>query len=1119
MLGFVLGGAGSGKTHYIKEQIKSLIQHNEHKVIVLVPEQYSFETEKAMLKLLGPHQVHKVDVMSFTRLGDMAFRAFGGSSIPKLDDSGRHLFMSLALEEVKEHLQFYVSRSEELIPLMLSMSAELKVCAVSPTVLIETADHAENDTLKQKMKEVGLILSAYDALVAQSYLDPLDDLQRLKITFTEHAFFTDYHIYIDSFKGFTQQEFDLIELMMIQAQQVTVSLTCDTLDSGTGADVFARVRHTAHVLIRLARQNHVQICAPVMLQFGIRFASEALKQAERQLFRPIQTPVHLEPQCISLYCGDTIYSEAAYIGAAIRNLVMDEGYRYEDFTIISRTLDSYHSILGAALEQYEIPFFMDTPRSVFSEPLMCLVLSALQVLKSGFSSDELFNYLKTGLAGLTAYEISLLENYTFLWNLSGKQWMMEWTANADGFVEQQTSEQQKRLKEINQLRERAVKPLLTLQKRIQEGNGFIFAKAIYQLLEDLKVSVSLQKLSHQLEQLGCLEEAEQQARLWNILMEILDQCASVLEREVLTVQRFAELLRLMILSYDVAGIPQTLDHVTIGTADRMRPAQPKVVFVIGAVQGEFPAVPTSGSIFSETERRTFVDLGISLSDTVEERVIEEQYLAYTAVTSASHKLYITWHCADASGEVKTPSVIVSEIRKIFPFLQTQTEKSIEKTWLACTAESAFFMMAKEYRSPSKLQSTLKALFLQRNGYRERLAALDYACKKHVHRFVHVDYAKKLFQNKSISATQIEQYYLCSFQYFCRYGLNIRERRVAEIDQLEYGSFIHYLLEKIFALYGASEICKMTEAVLQESIKILISEYIDLKLGGNKDKTPRFRFVFRRIADSAQTIIRHIAKELAQSQFQPIGYELSLTEGGDIEPLQVVLPDGGSVYVEGKVDSTDVMEKDGVRYIRVIDYKTGRKEFKLGDVMHGINMQMLIYLAAFIQSGRYQPAGVLYMPASRPVISVPRSARPDTVEKEINKKLRMNGIVINDTNIICGMEEEADGIYIPVALKNGAPQSKESILSADEMNCILHYIEYLIGNMAQRLQQGYVEANPLQGDYDGCQYCSYFAVCQHEKDDRHNTQICLKKDKMIEWLMENGGERNEQSVDAGAAKCD
>ncbi len=1118
MLQLVLGRAGSGKTHYMRHMAKQLTEQNTEKIMLLVPEQYSFESEKAMLRLLGPAQAGCVEVTSFTRLTDTAFRAYGGSGIPKLEESGRSIFMSLALEEVKEELEFYVARPEELIPLMLSVSTELKMCAVPPARLLETAQETEDEKLRQKLREVGLILSAYDALVAQSYLDPLDDLQRLKQIFSQHHFFAGYHIYIDSFKGFTQQEFDLIELMLSQAGQVTVALTCDTLDHEAGAEVFSRVRHTANVLTRLARRNHVAVSAPVMLTDGVRFAQTDLDRLEQQVFRVEKQPFSHTPDGIGLFSGETVYSEAAYIGAAIRHLVMNEGYAYRDFAIIARNLDPYRGVLDTALERYEVPYFMDTPRSVYAEPLMCMVLYALQILKSGFSSDNVFVYLKTGLAGLTPCEISMLENYTFLWKISGKKWLTEWTANVDGFVERQTEAQQKQLAELNRLREKAVKPLVRLQKRLKDGSGQVCAKALYQFLEEMETPSALQALSDKLEKMGRPDTARQQVQLWNILMEILDQCASGLAEEVLTVQRFAELLRLMILSCDVAGIPQSLDHVTVGTADRMRPAQPKVVFVIGAVQGEFPAVPNSGGIFSDPERQSLIAMGLPLSDTAAEAAIEERYLAYAALTGASHRLYITWHRAGLTGEAKTPSAIVQEVKGVFPLLEVQTEAQMEKAYFACTAEAAFSVAAKEYRGQTPLYAALKEMFAQKEGYAERWQALERAGETTAYRFAKPEYAKKLFRDQmSVSATQIEQYHLCPFQYFCRYGLNLRERRPAEMDQMEYGSLIHYLIQQMFEAHSAKEIAAMEKTVLTGAVQKEIAAYVNMKMGGSEDKTERFRFVFRRIADSACVVIAHIARELSQSKFRPVGHEMALkAQGGDFPPLAISLQDGTVVRVEGKIDRTDVMEENGVQYVRVVDYKTGKKEFKIGDILHGVNMQMLIYLAALVQSGRYRPAGVLYMPASRPIISVSRSAKPDAVEREINKQLRMNGVIVNDASVICGMEEQAQGLYIPVVLKDGVPRSQESLLNADEMQKVLEYVQLLIGRMAKNLQQGHVQANPLQGAYDGCQYCPYFAVCRHEKEDGGNLQYCCKKDEVLEQIKQQEGESaDEQDMDAGA----
>ena len=335
-------------------------------------------------------------------------------------------------------------------------------------------------------------------------------------------------------------------------------------------------------------------------------------------------------------------------------------------------------------------------------------------------------------------------------------------------------------------------------------------------------------------------------------------------------------------------------------------------------------------------------------------------------------------------------------------------------------------------------------------------------------------ARNLFGNRMhMSATQIEKYHLCRFQYFCRFGLNVKERRAAELDALEYGSLMHYLLEQMFRRYSAEEIAEMSGKELKEKIQEYLDSYIETKLGGKENKTQRLAYLLARIADSAQVILSHVAKELCKSAFRPADFELGIGYG-DVPALKIPLPDGGEVEINGKVDRVDVMQYGDVKYLRVIDYKTGHKEFKLSDVIYGINMQMLIYLAALSENGgeRYgelAPAGVLYVPANKPVVSLPRGAEKGKQALEAAKKMRMNGLVVDDEHVAAGMEP-------PEALK------LDCKVSSGDLEKVMNRIKRLIRSMAQELRSGKIEALPLEGEYDACAWCPYAAVCGREKDD-------------------------------------
>ncbi len=1113
MLRFILGRAGGGKTETVRAMLKEMARSSEKKLMLIVPEQSSFDNERAMLHLLGAKDVQRVEVTSFTRLADAVFRCYGGAAGRRLDDGGRSIFMSLALEQVKDQLTFFRKSAEntELIALMLSASSELKMCGVTPPELSQAARSVPQGTLRQKTEELSLILSAYDALVAQSYIDPLDDLTRLAAVLREHDYFDGYTVFLDAFQSFTVQEYQIIQIILNQSEDLYTALCADKLDDPEqGMGLFSLVRRTGKQLIRMAKQSGVRVAAPEILESGRRYEAPALAAVEAGAYRFGRSPSAYSADGVTIYEAKNAYDESAFVAATIRNLVLEQDYRYRDFAIIARSTDRYRGVLDPALERWQIPYFMDNPRPIDAEPLIRLVLAAFQIVLTGFSSDAVFSYLKTGLAGLNTEQIAQLENYAFVWNISGKKWKQEWTEHPRGFAETMTETDTRRLKEINESRAAAISPLTRFAAKLKDTDGEVMAAAVYALLQEIGAPKHLKEL---VQRLSACEEpalAERQLRLWDLLMEILDQTALVLRGRSLSVSRYAELLRLVILANNMASIPQGLDEVPVGTADRVHVNAPKVVFLMGAVQGEFPLAPGGGAVFSDSERRELIQLGLPLNDTMEGVAVQERFLAYSAMSAASQKLYISYPAAGAQGEASAPSSIPAEVCAILPRVPIQSELTLPQTYFANAKEPAFELMAQQWNHNTSISATLKSLFAQR-GEEYRLQAIDRAAEKHPAVFADAARARDLFDmNMHVSATQIEKFFLCRFQYFCRYGLNVQERRAAEMDALEYGSLMHYLLEKLFRDTGSAGILAMMEEELRKEILRLLNIYVETKLGGMANKTPRFAYLFSRLADSAQVIALHIAQELAQSEFNPADFELAIG-GGGIPPLLIPLPDGGSVEIDGKIDRVDLLTRDGVSYIRIIDYKTGHKEFKLSDVIYGMNMQMLIYLAAICENGgeRYgtvAPAGVLYMPANRPVISASRGVSADKLEEEAAKKLRMDGLVLDDAEVISAMERGANGKYIPVALKDGAPAKRDHVVSEQELNGVMKHIKSLVGSMVRELHGGQVAAVPLAGDYDACAWCPYAAVCGHEQDDPTRDMQRWDRDAAIQELtLQNGGE--------------
>ena len=1091
MLHLVLGRSGSGKTEYLRSQAAQLAE-KEQKVMLLVPEQYSFETERAVLHRLGPQKARFIEVTSFTRLCDLVMRQTGGLAGRRLDDGGRNILMALALEGVKDRLTLFRRQADsiELVNRMLSALSEFKMCGISPQQLRGVAQELDEGNLRQKAEETALVLEAYDALIAQSYLDPLDDLTRLAGCLERFDFFAEYTVLLDAFNGFTMQEFSVLRWVMRQAQDLYISLCIDPFALHNTQDklgLFASVRATASALMRLAKQNGVGIAVPVELSSPHRFAGEDLAWVERYLFRPEKEVYSGAVEHVTLYAAADPYSEAEYVARTIRRMVMEQGLHYRDFAVLCRDTGAYQGILDAALEKYEIPCFMDRREPIDAKPLMNLVLTAFEVVQSGYRSDLLFCYLKTGLAGLDVEEISVLENYVLLWGLSGNRLKQPFTGHPEGFAGQMTPKDEETLQSLNALRCRAMDPLLAFEKRIAQTDGEGMARAVYRLLQEVDAPQRLKELAAGLEAAGEFNLADEQLRLWDLLMQILDQTALVIGTTAISSKRYMELLRLVVNTGDIGFIPQGLDEVAVGTADRSRPVNPPYLFVIGAVEGEFPRTPVPAGVFSDAERRLLLAQGLPMYDSLEGLALEERFLAYTAVTAGGRHLFLSWHTADCAGKDCSPSILVREIQGILPGVAVSDDFAAPDSQAVWAQRPAFEYAARYWRDTSPVADTLKLYFQQQDDYQGKIEALQRVVSDR-QVYLEPQAAKRLFGGqKKLSASQVERFYLCKFQYFCRYGLRAKERRPASFDALEYGSLMHFLLEHILARYSGRALAALPQQELRQELAGLLEDYVQQQLGGWEDKSPRFRFLYSRLSATAEVLIRHIGEELAQSEFTPVDYELQIQEGGPVEPLHVVLPGGEQVAVEGKVDRVDIMEKDGVKYVRVVDYKTGSKDFRLSDVLYGLNMQMILYLAAVWENGtkRYGkvlPAGVLYMPAGKPLVSADRDVPSERVQAQLQRKLRMNGLVLEDPTVLRGMEAQAQGVFIPVALKDGQPAKLDSVASLTQMGVLVKHIEHLIEGMAKTLYAGDVRPEPASGEYDACAWCPYGAVCGHEKDD-------------------------------------
>ena len=1123
MLHIIFGRSGSGKTRSALNAAADAAKKGSETVLI-VPEQFTFETERALVRTFGAKSCLEIEVLSFSRLAHRVMSECGGLACRYIDNCGRNVIMRFALRQVADMLKVYSKQAESaaFVKTMVDTVAEYKVCGIDAGMLEEAAKKTDGGLLKHKLSDIAIIMRTYCALLENGFSDPLDDLTRLAKKLDDFPFFDRKTVIIDGFKGFTPQERKVIGKILCQSSDVYVTLCAESLGSADTSGLFSPVEKTARQLVALANRCGSKAAPPVKLTKTHRFECDSLSYLESAVFRPDAKPFRGNAPEIHIISAQNTYDEAKFAACEVTRLVRETGCRFGDIAIISRGLDLYDGILDTVFEQYGIPLFYDCRKGVATHPLMALVLSLLNIMTANFRQEHVLRYLKTGLSGFSTIETSRIENYMLMWDIKGEcLWGGEWKGSPSGFDSRKGTGDADELESLNALRERFYEPIAALKGKMEDGGQ---ARALYDFLCENGVRDAVTDACRALKDAGETRLSGEYGQIWEKLVSMLDQITIAAGDTRLTLGDFASVLGQAIENTDLGSIPPSLDAVAAGDAERMRTGGAKYVFVIGLAEGVFPRAAARGGLISDSERRSLIALGLELSPPAGEQAAEERFYAYKALTCASRGVYLTCPRGDAAGRALRPSYFLPAVKRLFPNCAAVDNALADPLETVANEKTAFELMACGYGEDTPLQTALKSFFEEKPDYAARVAALDRAAGGRRLHFSNAATARALYgEEMRVSPSRIETFWQCRFLYFCRYGLRAKPRKRAELDAPEIGTVIHFVLEKLLSQTSGRGLANVPENELEQMTGALLDEFARVYLGGLDDKPERFRHLFSALADTVICLVKHMAEEFAQSGFVPVDFELAIAPDGDAAPYEISLPDGGRLVVGGKVDRVDTLNLNGKTYLRVVDYKTGTKTFNLSDLLYGLNLQMFIYLFTLCESsgGRYgkikdvMPAGVLYEPAKKPEVSAPRRAEPQTISAQADRELRMNGLITDEPDVILGMESSGAGRFIPASVKEAADSDgtvryavsgRSSVASMEQFGILRRHIDKTLLAMAKTLRAGDAAAVPVNGlGYNPCKYCDYACVCGFEPGSEVKGIAPVDKDDAWKKMKEGGGD--------------
>ena len=1053
MLHLLLGRDWTANRDRILDRIADDVKHRRGGRILMVPELISHETERRLCTAAGDTASRYAEVLSFTRLARRVTEDMGFAPMDCLDNGGRVVAMASAARQLSSRLKAYAAvetRPEFLTGLIVGVD-EFKRCCISAQDLRMASLETEG-TLAQKLEELSLQMEGYDTLCSRRKRDPRDQMTWLLEQMEDGSFAKEHVFYIDGFPDFTRQHMAILEHLIRESESVTVSLNCDRPESALLS--FEKAGQTASELLRIAKAAGVDVQVEVVPE-----KETALAYVRGRLFQGT-IDAAVDASVLKLYQTESSYRECVAAAQEVMALVRG-GCRYRDITLVFTDPSVYMPLISLVFNRFHIPVYQSGTEDILQKNVITTVLNALDAALSGFDRRSVLRYLRSGLSPLNTDEGDIVENYAIVWGIRGQQWLTDWTFHPEGLSGLWNPQSEKQLRDINDARERSMAPLARLSSGFRNATNLRGqVLALYDFLEDIRLGERLLKQAEELDEAGDNRSAQILNQLWEILLSALEQLHDVLGETHWEDEHFVRLLRLLLSQYDVGTIPPVLDAVQAGPVSAMRCHQQKHMILLGAQEGSLPGYPGSQGLLTDQERVQLRQLGVPLTGGAMEGIQAEFAEIYGVFCGATESVRV--YCSS-----EQPSFVFRRLSEMAGGV-TAVEEELSFAQ-ADAAEAAAFL------SRWDAAETAGRLNLAEE-FREAARRRDYDLGK-----VEPEHIRSLYGSTlNLSASQIDRQAECRLSYFLKYGLRAQERKEATVDPAEFGTYVHAVLEntcreiKNLGGFGVVSLEQTMEIAHRHSDAYAAEHFSQLQ-------SERITYLFRRNVRELDMVVAELWQELSASSFAPEDFEVNFGADGDLPPI--VIPNGAmNALLRGFIDRVDCWQSSGSRYFRVVDYKTGRKDFDYCDVFNGVGLQMLLYMFALKHSREdLFAAGVQYFPARAPYVSADGKVDAAEAEKLRQSQWKRKGLLLHDEAVLQAMEpgEQYNRLCFTVR-KDGSLSG--DLADREQLKQLEGFVFRVVGAMVEDIASGNIEPNPYTrgSSHDACAWCPYGAVCHKEE---------------------------------------
>jgi len=1152
-LQFIIGRSGSGKSYQMYREIIDKSIHNDNlKYLIIVPEQFTLQTQKDIVSMHPYGGTMNIDILSFMRLAYRVFDEVGGGDTPVLEDTGKSMVLRKIVAKRKKELKLFnhAIQKQGFIDELKSLISEFYQYSISISMLEHMQAAASNKPLlKDKLHDLIIIYKAFQEYLENKFITAEEILDVLCRVIDKSDLIAGSIICLDGFTGFTPAQYKLLTLLMKKAKKVQITVTIDKKElhiPDQEFQLFHLSKKTISKLTDIARKENITIEPPLFMEdlngskVPYRYRNNpALAALESGLFQYPYKPFKEEQDAISIHAARDRSQEVSFVLQEIKYLIREKGYRYRDIAVVTGDIAAYARELGREFDKAGIPCFIDNKREILSNPFVEMIRSVLDIVRNNFDYESVFRYLRCGLSNIKREDVDILENYVIALGIRGyHRWQKEWQKTYKGQKEGELI----RLNEIRQAFLEEVNPLYEILKDPTK-TVMDYTKALYDFGVRMNVAAKLEAYSLGFNEENLLEDAREYEQIYDIVMDLYEKLVELLGDEVLPLREYIDVLEAGFTEAKVGLIPPGLDQIMVGDIERTRLKDIKALFFVGVNDGIIPKASSKGGILTDMDK-DFLNQEIELAPTAKQAAYIDKFYLYLNMSKPQERLYLTFSRQDDDGKAIRPSYLVETLRKLFPALKIQDEEEKKDLNHILGVDGGLNYLIEgmrkyHYEEPDSLWQELFSYYYSKEEYKPVLQNLINAVfYVNQNKGLSKQIAKELYGNYlSGSVTRFEQYAACAFAHFVSYGLELRERQEYRLTMPDIGILFHNAIELFSRKLEESEYNWHTipDDIREQWCAQCVREAAETYGNAIFGSSSRYKYVVRRVERITRRTLWALSEQIKKGDFEPVGFELYFTGEEKLKSLNFDLSEDEKVALRGRIDRLDIYEDKDKLMVKVIDYKTGATAFDLLSLYYGLQIQLAVYMNAALELLKREnpgkeviPAGILYYNIDDPFVD-----KGSQIEDAILKELKLNGIVNSSKEVIEHLDKdfytEGEGLrpsvkssVIPVETnKDGYPTKRSSVVGTEKLYALEEYVNSVIYRYGKKIMEGAADIKPYQmGKRRACDFCQYQGICGFDtKVDGFSYQnlAALSNDEVWEKIVNRkDGKKEEKEGGQGDA---